>query len=111
MAEFKHTPTPWGLEEYGWSHNGPVFWGAITAPFETEHRDQLNIVSGGSFGLYGRTVEEANANAEFIVRACNAHYRLLAACRMVLDDPGLTQSANDVIREAIDIATEPVPIT
>jgi hypothetical protein len=29
---------------------------------------------------------------------------LLAACKMVLDDPGLTASANDVIRGAIEKA-------
>jgi hypothetical protein len=29
---------------------------------------------------------------------------LLAACRMVLDDPGLTASANDVLRAAIALA-------
>lgn len=31
---------------------------------------------------------------------------LLAACKMVLDDPGLTPSANDVIRAAIAEATK-----
>lgn len=36
--------------------------------------------------------------------------QLLAACQMVLDDPGLTASANDVIRSAIaSVQDRPTP--
>lgn len=38
---------------------------------------------------------------EFLIAAAPA---LLAACKMLLDDPGLTASANDVLRGAIALA-------
>jgi len=46
---------------------------------------------------------KAQANAEILANAnlIAAALDLLAACRMVLDDPGLTASANAVIRAAI----------
>jgi hypothetical protein len=44
--------------------------------------------------------EEGRASGRFAAAAP----WLLAACEMVLDDPGLTTSANDVIRSAIMMA-------
>jgi hypothetical protein len=41
--------------------------------------------------------EEDCANAQLVAAAP----ALLVACKMVLDDPGLTASANDVLRDAI----------
>ncbi len=45
----------------------------------------------------GRPWEVCVANARLMAAAPE----LLAACKMVLDDPGLTASANDVLRAAI----------
>lgn len=88
----KHTPTPWhpdpdGYEEYIW---GP----------EDQMIAQLR---GHGAGLPQRT------NAEFIVRAANAHDALLAACKQVSSElvngqnvPSL--KAMDMIESAIALA-------
>lgn len=43
---------------------------------------------------------------EEAIRRGKAFLPLAAACRMVLDDPGLTASANDVIRDALSLTEE-----
>jgi len=48
-----------------------------------------------------RTVAQANADILANAHLISAAPDLLAACRMVLDDPGLTAIANEVIRSAI----------
>ena len=72
MNETKHTPVPWKV--YG----NPGEWPGIDS-------DTISVViygEDGDFerGIRGESHEEAFANAQFIVRAVNAHYDLLAAC-------------------------------
>lgn len=91
----KHTPGPWSFN--------PKYKSVI---------DQTNTVlqvSGFSIPC-GYVPDEhiGYANAKFIVRACNAHYDLLAACKQALasavphpvEHPTMT-AAWAVLREAI----------
>lgn len=64
MAE--HTPTPWKASGNG-IHKG------IRCVATTDYIDRRS----------GEEFKEACANAEFIVRACNAHDDLLAACEAI----------------------------
>ncbi len=75
MKKQEHTPVPW---EIGYDNDvGPDdegFWEWLTAG-----PARLDYTSGKE--------EEAKANAEFIVRACNCHAELLEAlslCKMTL---------------------------
>lgn len=77
--ETKHTPTPWSYRKNstfydisgsgGFGHIADTCASSATVPFN------------------GRSIELGEANAEFIVRACNAHDALVeavyAACRMI----------------------------
>ena len=63
MAE--HTPTPWKTES-----------GAVFAELDYFDLHVADIVS-----FTGQTDEQVQANAEFIVLACNAHDDLLSAAK------------------------------
>ncbi len=57
----KHTPTPWEVSYYDYDNNGPIYC--------------IENVTRST------TPEEHKANAEFIVRACNAHDDLVEALK------------------------------
>lgn len=65
----KHTPTPWKIDE------------ALDLP--------LAIISDTDDGMgvaeMGERSPESIANAAFIVKTCNAHDELLAACKEALE--------------------------
>ena len=88
------TPRPWYAMYFDES--------VATVPHWCVCEDTVLIVADEHYG-YGHDGEAA-ANAALIVRAVNSHDALVAACRMVLDDPGLTAAANDVIRSALAAA-------
>jgi len=73
-----HTPTPWRVEE-----NTDLIWGACNADDTSSYGMGYPIVAGfASFGTWaaGRPdFNEKEANAEFIVRAVNAHDELIEA--------------------------------
>jgi hypothetical protein len=72
----KHTPTPWLIEG-----------GCVYAPnLEGTNRFSL-IVHGGwqTAGVYRTDADELQANAAFIVRACNSHDALVEALRALLN--------------------------
>lgn len=90
MNEPKHTPPPWKtLHEAG--NNG--FANTIAGDFTdlpTGERAQYTI---GHLGRIGEKVSDVDeANAAFIVRACNAHDELIAA----LQDFVNGASSNDI---------------
>ena len=45
----------------------------------------------------------AEANAEFIVRACNAHYDLLEACKLALESYRIASEHHNIEFDAIPI--------
>lgn len=75
-----HTPIPWDVLK-----DGPEFFVVCNALVDIaglgiEAEARVNIASlQDCFG-------DCAANAEFIIRACNAHDELLEACRAVLAD-------------------------
>lgn len=75
MSETKHTPTPW---RFGSEGVGILDYTKKCAESEV-------AICGGRYDLtlavmIGDEVPEQAENAEFIVRACNAHDELAAAC-------------------------------
>lgn len=72
-----HTPTPWhvGLSECPGVYGGEQHW-AIFGPGTT------GVIADIEGGLGAKS----EANAGFIVRACNNHEELLTACKMSLQD-------------------------
>lgn len=94
----KHTPIPWNNSGLG----------IITA----YHPGKVQII--GDVTTASTTEEEQEANANFIVRACNNHESLLDACRTALvaateTHDGDTQAERlrviKVITEAVTKAT------
>lgn len=70
MSESKHTPTPWRFDD----NHMYVYCG-----------DHVIVTCNDpSTAVGGLSAEEIEANAEFIVRACNAHDDLLTACEAVV---------------------------
>ncbi len=95
MSETKHTPLPWAAQQGG---NCSRIWGYGTQPLNYPvavcERDPIDI--NGTH----------EANAEFIVRACNAHDDLLVACKAMVQaaqqrDPALGGVAATLAEAAI----------
>lgn len=91
-----HTPGPWRVDEtkalgsYGvWTDY------AVNPGYDGAGYQEMVCSMRPTESKLPR--EQRDANARLIAAAPD----LLAACEMVLDDPGLTESANDVIRAAI----------
>lgn len=105
MTTQQHTPTPWvrpvGTDYLigGNGHNGPIYIATIesaTAP--NRHH-------------YTAPKERAEANAAFIVRACNAHEALVAVAEQAEawadelgDDSGGAIAFRNKIRDALKLA-------
>lgn len=73
MAE--HTPTPYELSgSASWPRCPGVPRSVWTGGSDMRKQKRICIITR-------RGAEESNANAEFIVRACNSHDALVAACK------------------------------
>lgn len=72
MSESKHTPGPWKLAPMAHGHSVHIEGG----------KDTETIASA-----WATKNEQAIANAEFIVRACNAHDDMLAALIALTSNP------------------------
>lgn len=70
----KHTPLPWKV--YYAKNNGQIILGT---------GEENGCAIQNHSGAFWRDDEEAKANAEFVVRACNSHYELLEALEQVID--------------------------
>lgn len=70
----KHTPLPWKV--YYAKNNGQVILGT---------GEENGCAIQNHSGAFWRDDDEAKANAEFVVRACNSHYELLEALECLLD--------------------------
>lgn len=69
----KHTALPWHMELENYEDG-------IDIMLYNKHNNDLATLHSG----YYFTLEEAKANAEFIVRACNCHEELLEACKLAV---------------------------
>ncbi len=76
----KHTSLPWLIFESYDEIKGPGIdsskAGISIILFGTKHEPDM--------GIQGRSPKEAKANAKFIVKACNSHYKLLEALKDTL---------------------------
>lgn len=72
----QHTPTPWAAIDSVWKRADGLYECAIVRPVT-----QTKLAMA-----FGRTEEEAKANAAFIVRAVNAHEELVKELRRVAED-------------------------
>ncbi len=90
----EHTPLPWKV--YYAKNNGQVILGT---------GEENGCAVQAHNGSFWRNDEEAKANAEFVVHACNCHYELLEAlemCQQALiphydDDRDGSDEANAVV--------------
>ena len=97
----KHTTLKWEVTKTSPSHYGQDGMISVRA---------VNSPMNSNIAVIG-TDDQAQANAEFIVRACNAHYKLLKACKKALAEiqdpkrgptgPGYT---DEVLKQAISQA-------
>jgi len=72
----KHTAGPWEVTNA--KH-------AVSDTFGIKDANGSWIAKCHPFNGDGVGIETAQANAEFIVRACNLHYELVGACKSALD--------------------------
>lgn len=72
----KHTPTPWTAEPSAAHYEILCGRGAESVPHATQVANVLMI---------GERREACRANADFIIRACNAHDELVAALRGLIE--------------------------
>lgn len=76
MSTEKHTPTPW-REGHQFETRSPMIF----------------AVAGGEIALlssFDRSLSEAEANAAFIVRACNSHEALMNLFKVATESDGCT---------------------
>lgn len=80
-----HTPTPWGFGDLEKGSKRPM-WEHIVDSHGTQISTVMQSIVRGCQVIGPETQEEAEANAAFIVRACNAHEALVAALKALITD-------------------------
>lgn len=96
-----HTPGPWSFHTQPF---GDRISGGLDHSIQSEHGVVMLIVPPGI------VTDEFEANAAFIVRACNAHDDMLAALKTALhamQHSNCDSQAEDVVRDAIAKAEGP----
>jgi len=95
--EKKHTELPWDWNDSLLKSDGFV---EIFTHIDVDGVSPIADVYRHLWSDSGPAIndEQAKANAEFIVRACNNYYELLEACRWILNDieSGQMQGRNSV---------------
>ena len=80
----EHTPGLWKIENNGELQElDGVQYVRIMGPGEYEHI--CDIFETPALPSYPNVKVDARANAEFIVRACNAHDELVDTCNLILE--------------------------
>ena len=75
----RHTPTPWKVQSVEEKHHGYDGWNTFAV------RDEKTNGCIAMVGEVDRQFDEANeANAAFIITACNSHDELLAELKLAL---------------------------
>ena len=86
MADTQHTPTPWSIkcqEDLDPEGNGYIW--AIKGKRLSEEK---NLNGGWKHYVQNPAVANSEANAEFIIRACNSHDALLEVLETLMDLEG-----------------------
>jgi hypothetical protein len=76
VFNMKHTPLPWIVA------NGPQVW---RNGHNTVESPRICTAQNAAKPVNQLPPEELQANAEFIVRACNSHYELLACVKRLAE--------------------------
>jgi len=98
MMEGKHTPGPWKIDA------GPRSY-AIKA---TEGLSKAKCICDMRLPQdNGVPIKQIDANACFIVKACNSHYALLDACKIAIKAYCGTTENKRKIKAAIALAEKP----
>lgn len=85
MNQPKHTPGPWQVNK------------KVKTSVETAIDGQgINLIADCSDCDGERLRTEDEANAQFIVRACNSHYILLEACKFMLSEMIQVEPSSDL---------------
>ena len=74
----QHTPTPWKVFNQGIYHGIEADCDVSIVVYAADSEDGEETHAG----VQGKTVKEAHANAEFIVRAANFHEELVELLRL-----------------------------
>ena len=111
MLDSKHTPTPWRPEGSVVDVSGNALWsGSVLPDGNGAYRGPIASILSCDH-ITGISREEAKANADFIVRACNNHDTLVKLLTKVrdtiaaIDDDSdnassLLAEINDALRQA-----------
>lgn len=89
-AHAQHTPGPYRVRQ--WNCHAPT---TVVAGF-----DEAQVIVAETTG-HGRSIDAGIADAEFIARACNSHYELLARLKQTL--PYLRLIAAEEINTAVPV--------
>lgn len=89
MTQIQHTPTPFEVSRFQ------------TKLYISDKFQNIAEI----MPLHSRITEIEEANAAFIVRACNCHDELVAACKSILDKdrPELEKVKAELFRQAPEI--------
>lgn len=77
-SDRKHTPLPWKLSTLDKLHGEYSIYTGKNVNFA----DAVIANVAGGLGTYDEGCCESEANAEFIVKACNSHYGLVEVLKM-----------------------------
>jgi hypothetical protein len=117
-----HTPLPWNVSLARMNDAAPPFGFTVKAEGKVPYIASAGVSDPGHALIIapeyahlvttGYSVEELVANAEFLHRAVNSHYDLLAALELVASHPngGCSTQTMDAVRAAIVKAREPVSV-
>lgn len=81
MSERKHTDLPWAVRPNPMRSDGWFIDNANPTPMGVRNLDGVEYMQHDGITIVQVTNQ---ANADFIVRACNSHYDLLEACKGLL---------------------------
>ena len=103
-----HTPTPWVVRRFPSYTAGARAWVMDATPDGPTGQVFADLIASPT------TSKNSDANMAFIVRACNAHDELLAACRTFAERldylqelwgaEGFTTASVQKLRQAIELA-------
>ena len=83
---YKHSPLPFNFYKH---ENSSAFFGNIESNWKGENGTNYTRTITCNLN-YGSEVEN-QANADFIIKACNNHYELLEACKLMINATTHTQ--------------------
>lgn len=117
----QHTPTPWGLRGPSEIVKYGDEWACIAIIATPRPNSNHPEFPAQPLSIGDKRFDEACANAEFIVRAANAHDALVSVCERLIDavdilcadEPGLVDAWGGTVsdaRAALALANTPAEV-